>query len=62
MGTIVVGAVTAAVVIAVIVTMIKNKKKGKTSCGCGCTSCPMQGSCHPASKVEFCHNNSVIEK
>ena len=46
MGTIVVGTVTAAMVIAAIVTMTKNKKKGKTACGCGCTSCPMQGSCH----------------
>ena len=26
--------------------MIKNKKAGKTSCGCGCSGCAMAGSCH----------------
>ena len=30
----------------VIVTMIKNKKKGKSSCGCNCAHCAMAGSCH----------------
>lgn len=30
----------------VIFTMIKNKKEGKTSCGCGCSSCAMKDVCH----------------
>ena len=35
------------VVTAVIVSMIKKKRKGGSlSCGCGCASCPMSGSCH----------------
>jgi hypothetical protein len=26
--------------------MVKNKKQGKSSCGCGCSSCGMKDSCH----------------
>lgn len=35
-----------AVVTAIIIRLVRNKKKGKTSCGCGCQSCPMGDSCH----------------
>jgi len=35
-----------AVVASIIIGMIKNKRKGKSSCGCGCTGCPMEGNCH----------------
>ena len=35
-----------AVVAAIIVSMVKNRRKGKSSCGCGCADCPMSGSCH----------------
>lgn len=45
-GTIIICAVLIAVVTAIIVNMIKNKKKGKSSCGCGCADCPMSGTCH----------------
>ncbi len=35
-----------AIVVALAVrSVIRNKKKGG-SCGCGCSSCPMSGSCH----------------
>lgn len=44
-ATIIICAVLIAVVSAIIVSMIKNKKKGKSSCGCA--DCPMSGSCHP---------------
>ena len=30
----------------IIAGMIKNKKRGKSACGCGCSNCPMGGSCH----------------
>ena len=36
-----------ALIAAIIVGMVKNKKKGKAACGCGCADCPMSGSCHP---------------
>ncbi len=35
----------AAIVVAVIVTSIINKKKGKSSCGCDCSSCLKNCSC-----------------
>lgn len=47
LGTIIIGAILAAVVAAVIVHMIRNKKKGRSSCGCGCSSCAINGTCHP---------------
>lgn len=46
-GTIVICAILIAVVVAIIASMIRNKKNGKSSCGCGCADCPMSGSCHP---------------
>lgn len=45
-STMIVCAVLVAVVAAVIHSMVKNKKHGKTSCGCGCDSCAMRGTCH----------------
>ena len=26
--------------------VIRDKRAGKSSCGCGCSSCPMSESCH----------------
>ena len=34
----------------VIAAMVRDKKKGRSSCGCGCANCPMSGSCHKAKK------------
>ena len=45
-ATIIICAVLIAVVAAIIVRMVKNKKKGKSSCGCGCADCTAGGSCH----------------
>ena len=44
--TIIICAVLAIMVAAIIVTLVKDKKKGKSSCGCKGGSCPMAGSCH----------------
>ncbi|WP_366934108.1 FeoB-associated Cys-rich membrane protein [Ruminococcus sp.] len=44
-ATMIICAVLIGVVAAIIVSMIRNKKKGKSSCGCGCADCPMSGSC-----------------
>lgn len=35
-----------AIVALIVVGMVRDKKKGKSSCGCGFGSCPMSGSCH----------------
>lgn len=53
MATIIVSAVLLLVVAAVIAGMVRGKRKGKSSCGCGCAGCPagsccaMNGDCHP---------------
>ena len=39
-------AILMAVVAAIILNLVKNKKQGKSSCGCSCSCCPMAGSCH----------------
>ena len=41
-----------AVVVLIIIGMIRGKKAGKSSCGCGCSHCAMAGKCHPASKTK----------
>ena len=48
LGTIVVGLLLAAVVIAIIIRQIKNKKAGSHSCGSGCQCCALAGTCHLA--------------
>ena len=45
-GTISAALILAAIVLAITVKLIKDKKKGKTSCGSGCAHCAMYGSCH----------------
>ena len=30
----------------VVFKLIRDKKRGKKSCGCGCGSCPMKNECH----------------
>lgn len=38
----------ALIVTAIVVKMIRDKKRGKSSCGCGCAGCAFSGSCHSA--------------
>ena len=45
-ATILICAALIAVVAAIIGSMLRNKKQGKSSYGCGCADCPMNGSCH----------------
>lgn len=44
-GEIVVCLVLLLIVTAVILRMVKDRRAGKSSCGCG--SCPNAGACHP---------------
>jgi len=46
MGTILVLAILMAVVAAIILNLVRNRKQGKSSCGGSCSCCPMSGSCH----------------
>ncbi|MDD6642832.1 MAG: FeoB-associated Cys-rich membrane protein [Firmicutes bacterium] len=45
-ATILICAALIAIVAAIICGMVRSRKKGKSSCGCGCTDCPMSGACH----------------
>ncbi len=46
LSTIVIGAVLLLVVIAIIRSMVRDKKQGKSSCGANCAHCAMGGACH----------------
>ena len=45
-GTILASLVIAGFVALIIISMIKDKKKGRNSCGCGCANCALNGTCH----------------
>ena len=47
-GTIIISAVLLGIMTAIIVKLIKDKRRGRSSCGCGCANCPMSGQCHKA--------------
>ncbi len=47
-ATLVVGAAVIAIVVLAVIKIVRDKKAGKSSCGCGCANCPMSGSCHKA--------------
>lgn len=46
LATVIISAVLLVIVAAIIVSIVKDKRHGKSSCGCKCASCPMSGSCH----------------
>ena len=46
MATIIICMVLIVIVTVIIFNMRKDKKLGKSSCGSGCTGCPMTGKCH----------------
>ena len=47
LATVLICAALAAAVAAIVLRMVRNKKNGCSSCGCGCGNCAMSGSCHP---------------
>ena len=46
LGTIVVLLIVASILTGIIIKMVKDKRKGNSSCGCGCSSCAMRDKCH----------------
>ena len=42
----------AGVVALAVISMVRDKKAGKSSCGCNCAHCAMAGKCHSASVVK----------
>ena len=52
-GTILISLLLALIVGGIVYSMIKDKRKGRSSCGCGCANCAMAGKCHPAAKKKM---------
>ena len=50
-STIVLCVVLIAVVATIVIKLVKDRRAGKSSCGCGCKNCAMQGKCHGGKKV-----------
>ena len=46
MANILVIAAVLGIVTLAVISMIRDKKAGKSSCGCGCANCAMAGKCH----------------
>jgi len=46
LGAIIVLIVLLGIISFITVRLIRAKKQGKTSCGCGCQNCAMNGKCH----------------
>ncbi len=51
-STIVVGLVLLGLLGGIILHMIRQKRRGESPCGCGCSNCAMNGTCHAAQAKE----------
>lgn len=47
LGTLITGIILFSVIALIVAGLVRNKKNGKSSCGCGCEHCPNSGNCHP---------------
>ena len=48
LGTILICAALLAAVALILRSLLRQKKQGNSSCGCGCAHCAMHGACHRA--------------
>lgn len=48
LATILVSIILLAVVGLIIRKLVRDRKKGKSTCGCGCKDCPSASLCHPS--------------
>ena len=46
LGTLLISSVLIAIVTSIIISLIRQKKRGKSSCGCNCAHCALHGQCH----------------
>lgn len=46
LATILICAILILIVFLIIRYLLRQKKAGKSSCGCGCSNCTMHGQCH----------------
>ncbi len=52
-GTILITLLIVLIVGGIIFSMIRNKRKGRSTCGCGCANCAMAGKCHPKTQKKM---------
>ncbi len=45
-GTIIAGTIVLLIIAGAVLSIVKNKRQGKGSCGCGCANCALNGKCH----------------
>lgn len=50
LGSIIIALILAVIIALVIIKMVKDKKSGNSSCGCGCSNCAMKDACHSDKK------------
>ena len=48
LATVIIAVILLAALTAIAVKLIRNKKPGKSSCGCGCKTCALSGKCRCA--------------
>lgn len=46
LATIIIALIIVVIVAGIVIKMMRDKKSGKTSCGCGCENCPSSSICH----------------
>ena len=46
-GTLVVGLLVAGIAVGLVCKLVRDKRQGKSSCGCGCEGCALKDKCHP---------------
>ncbi len=49
LATIIVSILLLAIVGLIVRKLVRDRKKGKNTCGCGCKDCPSASLCHPPS-------------
>ena len=50
-GTVLITLLLIAAVAAAVAKLLRDKKKGRSSCGCGCKNCAMRGACRQNQKA-----------
>lgn len=45
LATVIISIILAAVIAMIIINMVRKKKQGVSSCGCGCSSCALSDEC-----------------
>ena len=51
-GTLIICIILLTIVALIVRYLLRQKKQGKSSCGCGCAHCAMQGVCHSGAQPQ----------